>query len=78
LRLKTCLAVKKHKNGEKTVDIRSQVKALNLLSNGQLELVLRHGTGPGLKPAEIIKEIFNLPDSQIEGIRILKTKSFFA
>jgi len=78
LRLKTCLAVKKHKNDEKTVDIRSQVKALNLLSNGQLELVLRHGTGPGLKPAEIIKEIFNLPDSQIEGIRILKTKSFFA
>jgi radical SAM family uncharacterized protein/radical SAM-linked protein len=75
LMLKTCFAVKKRRNGETTVDIRSQVKALHVLSNGELELILRHGEGPELKPAEIIKNVFTLHDSQIEGMRILKTKS---
>ncbi|MBW2105306.1 MAG: hypothetical protein JRI26_04585, partial [Deltaproteobacteria bacterium] len=56
-------------------DIRSQVKALNVLSNSELELIVRYGKGPELKPAEIIKNVFTLHDSQIEGMRILKTKS---
>jgi len=75
LMLKTCLAVKKRRNGEKIVDIRSQVKALHVLSNGELELILRHGEGPELKPTEIIKNVFSLHDNQIEGMRVLKTKS---
>jgi radical SAM family uncharacterized protein/radical SAM-linked protein len=75
LMLKSCLAVKKRRNGEKIVDIRSQVKALHVLSNGALELTVRHGKGPELKPAEIIKNVFTLHDSQIEGMRVLKTKS---
>jgi radical SAM family uncharacterized protein/radical SAM-linked protein len=75
LMLKSCLAVKKRRNGEKIVDIRSQVKALYVLSNGALELTVRHGEGPELKPTEIIKNVFTLNDSQIEGISVLKTKS---
>ncbi|MBW2332774.1 MAG: DUF2344 domain-containing protein, partial [Deltaproteobacteria bacterium] len=74
-RFLTCLAVKKRRNSEITVDIRSQVKALNVLSNSELELIVRYGKGPELKPAEIIKNVFTLHDSQIEGMRILKTKS---
>jgi hypothetical protein len=72
---KSCLAVKKRRNGEKIVDIRSQVKALHVLSNDGLELTVRHGKGPELKPAEIIKNVFTLHDGQIEGMRVLKTKS---
>ena len=75
LMLKSCLAVKKRRKGEKIVDIRSQVKTLHVLSNGALELTVRHGEGPELKPAEIIKNVFTLNDSQIEGMRVLKTKS---
>ncbi|MBE9592444.1 MAG: TIGR03960 family B12-binding radical SAM protein [Proteobacteria bacterium] len=75
LMLKSCLAVKKRRNGETTVDIRSQVKALHVLSNGELELIVRHGKGSELKPTEIVKKVFMLPDSQIQGIRVLKTKS---
>ena len=75
LMLKSCLAVKKRRNGEKIVDIRSQVKTLHVLSNGALELTVRHGKGPELKPAEIIKNVFTLHDGQIEGMRVLKTKS---
>jgi len=73
--LKSCLAVKKRRKGEKIVDIRSQVKALHVLPNGELELTVRHGKGPELKPAEIIQNVFTLHDNQIEGMRILKTKS---
>ncbi len=78
LLLKSCLAVKKQRKGEKIVDIRSQVKALNFLSNGKLELIVRHGIGPELKPTEIIKKVFAIPDSQIEGMKVLKIKSLIA
>ncbi|MBC8460503.1 MAG: DUF2344 domain-containing protein, partial [Deltaproteobacteria bacterium] len=77
LRLKTRLVIKKHRNTERSVDIRSQVKEMNLLSKNEIELVLRHEGGPGIKPAKIIKEVFALSDSQIEGMRILKTKCVF-
>jgi radical SAM-linked protein len=74
LRSKTCLVIKQHRRGDRIVDIRSQVKGINLLSKDEMELVLRHGKGPEMKPAEIIKEVFALSNSQIEGMRILKTK----
>jgi len=66
--------VREHRNGERTVDIRYLVKEFNLLSKDELELVVRHGRGPEMKPAEIIREVFALPESQIEGVRVLKTK----
>ena len=74
LRVNTYPVVKEHRNGERTVDIRYLVKELNLLSKDELELVVRHGRGPEMKSIEVIKEIFSLPDSQIEGVRILKTE----
>jgi radical SAM-linked protein len=74
LRLNAYPVIKKHRNGDRTVDIRSQVKELNLLSKEKMELVLRHGIGPEMKPAGIIKAVFDLTDNQIEGMRILKTK----
>jgi len=45
-----------------------------VLPNGELELTVRHER-PELKPTEIIKNVFTLNDSQIEGMRVLKTKS---
>jgi len=74
LSVNTFPVIRKRRNGDRTVDIRYLVKDLNLLSKDELELVVRHGIGPEMKPAEIIKEVFALPDSQMEGIRILKTK----
>ena len=74
LKLNSYVAVKKHRKGERTVDIRSQVKELHLVSSDELELVVRHGRGPEMKPAEIIKEICALPENQLAGMKILKTK----
>jgi len=75
LKLNSYVAVKKRRNGERTVDIRSQVKEIRLVSFDELELVVRHGRGPEMKPGEIIKEICTLPENQLAGMKILKTKA---
>jgi len=78
LRLSACPVVQKRGNMERTIDIRSQVKGLQLLSGNEIEMVVRHDGGPEMKPSEIIGEIFSLTDSQAEEIRVLKTKGMLA
>jgi radical SAM family uncharacterized protein/radical SAM-linked protein len=75
LRLPSCSVVQRHGDKERTIDIRSQVKALRLMAGDELELTTRHGIGPEMKPAEIIKEVFALSDAQVEVMRVLKTRS---
>lgn len=74
LELPACRVVQKRGNKERSIDIRSQVKQLHRLSGGEIEMVVCHGSGPEMRPSEIIKEIFALTDSQVEQIRVLKTK----
>ena len=78
LELPACQVIQKRGNRERAIDIRSQVKGLHLLSGDEIEMVVRHGGGPEMKPSEIIGEIFALTDSQTEEIRVLKTKSILA
>ncbi len=78
LDLHECPVIRKRGSREHVIDIRSQVKGLNLLSSDEIEMVVRHDAGPEMKPSEIIKEIFALTDSQAEEIRVLKTKSILA
>jgi len=68
----------KRRKGERTVDIRSQVKELRLVSDGEIEMVVRHDGGPSMKPSEIMENICSLSGSQSEGIRVLKTRSILA
>jgi hypothetical protein len=68
------MAIKRHGNRKRTVDIRSQVKLLHLLSPQELELVTRHGIGPEMRPGEIIREICALSEDELAGMRIVKTK----
>jgi radical SAM-linked protein len=74
LRANTYPVIRQHGHAVRTVDIRSQVKALSHLSRDEIELIVRHGRSPGMRPAEIMREIFDLSDGQLEGMRILKTK----
>ncbi|HUT70596.1 MAG TPA: TIGR03960 family B12-binding radical SAM protein [Desulfatiglandales bacterium] len=74
LKLRSYMAIKRQRNGERTVDIRSQVKVLHLVSPHELELVTRHGIGPEMRPAEIIKEICALSEGDLVGMRIVKTR----
>jgi radical SAM family uncharacterized protein/radical SAM-linked protein len=78
LKLRSYIAVKRERNGERTVDIRSQVKVLHPISPHELELVTRHGIGPEMRPAEIIKEICALSEDELVGMRIVKIKGVLA
>ncbi len=63
---------KSHRRGPRVVDARSLVETMHLLRPNRVTLTVRHGNGPQLKPAEIVKGVFHLEDAQLEGIRILK------
>jgi radical SAM family uncharacterized protein/radical SAM-linked protein len=78
LELPSYPVVRRAGNRERAIDIRFQVKEIHLLSGDEIEMVMRHGGGPEMKPSEIIGEIFSLTDSQAEEIRVLKTKSLLS
>jgi radical SAM family uncharacterized protein/radical SAM-linked protein len=59
---------------KKTVDARPLVKSLSIISPNMLKMILKHVSGPNLKPIDIIKRMFQLNNHQINGINILKTK----
>ena len=81
---KTCLekfiksdyypVVRYGKKGKKTINARPIVKSMTLVSPDTLSLIINHTTGAGLKPEKIIKDVFHLKDSSIEGINILKIR----
>jgi radical SAM-linked protein len=63
--------VKKGKKGEKTVDLRTLVKSVDILGSGKVCLVIRHPGGAELKPAEMMKSIFSIPEDKI--LKVVKT-----
>lgn len=70
--------VKPNKKGERGIDAKPLVKSLTLISPEKIELVLRHTGGPELRPTEIVKKVFSLRDSNINGMKTLKTKQVLA
>jgi radical SAM family uncharacterized protein/radical SAM-linked protein len=78
LELSSCPVVQKVGKRERTIDIRSQVKRIHLLSGDEIEMLIRHGGGPEMKPSEIIREIFSFTNSQEEEIQVLKIKSLLS
>ena len=63
--------LRKGKKGEKTIDARPLVKSMEVLDSGRVRLVLNHGQGPEIKPAEILKSVFELGDEDI--LKVVKT-----
>ncbi|MBN1849951.1 MAG: TIGR03960 family B12-binding radical SAM protein [Deltaproteobacteria bacterium] len=59
---------------KKSVDAKPLVKSISLISPQAIALILRELPGPKLKPAEIIRGIFQLQDGDMTDINILKTK----
>jgi len=66
--------VKKAKGGEQEIDARPLVKSIKLAAPDVINLVINHISGPEIKPAYIIKGIFELKEEQISHIKVLKTK----
>ena len=66
--------LKPSKKGDRVIDARPLVKSIRIGSSHHIELVMSHGEGPEVKPADLIKEIFQLNSEELTLIRILKTK----
>jgi hypothetical protein len=47
---------------------------MTLASGNQIEMVVLHPTGPGLKPTEIVKAVFGLNKSDMADTAVLKTR----
>ena len=60
LRAEVFPVVKKGKKGDRTVDLRTLVKSMDIPESGKVRVVIRHTTGPELKPAEIVKSVFSM------------------
>ena len=66
--------VKLRKKGDHKINARALVKSMALFSPNGIKLTMRHTTGPEARPAEIVKSVFLLEDSQVTHMKILKTK----
>jgi hypothetical protein len=66
--------IKKTKNGEQTVNARPLVKSIDITQPDVVELVVNHISGPEIKPAYLIKEIFGLGVEQVPFIKVLKIR----
>lgn len=70
--------VKKGKSGEHEIDVRSIVSHISLVAPDKVSLTIKEREGPGLKPTEIIKGIFELKDEDIRSTGVLKTGQILA
>ena len=66
--------LKPSKKGDRVIDARPLVKSIRIGSSHHIELVMSHGEGPQVKPADLLKEIFKLNSEEVTLIRILKTQ----
>jgi radical SAM family uncharacterized protein/radical SAM-linked protein len=57
----------------KKIDLKEAVGRIGLLSPGRLEMVLSSEPGKTVRPAEVLKRIFDLPEEQLKTARIVKT-----
>jgi len=65
--------VKINKKGEHKIDARPLVNSLSLAAENKIEIAIKHTDGRGLRPAEIVKEIFSLKDEDNFRMETLKT-----
>jgi radical SAM-linked protein len=66
--------VKVNKKREHKINVRALVKSMSLISPNGIKLVMKHASGPELKPAEIVKSVFSLNEHHVHKMKILKTK----
>ncbi|MFC1883706.1 TIGR03960 family B12-binding radical SAM protein [Thermodesulfobacteriota bacterium] len=66
--------IKTTKKGKYKLNSREMVNSMQFVPPNVIELAIKNKSGPKLRPAEIIKEIFSLTQDEMESISILKTR----
>lgn len=64
------------KGRERHIDLRPLLRGLRLAADGELEMTLLSAPGqPGGKPLEVAGRLFDIPEEELHGVRILKIRS---
>ncbi len=77
LKTRTFPVVKVDDKGEHEIDARSLVSTLSLIEPNKIEIGIKQVNGRGLRPAEIVKAIFDLKDQDVLRMKTLKTGQIF-
>ncbi len=70
--------VKKTKKGERTLELKTEIMALDLMDNGGIELMLSAKGGRRVKAENAIASIFNIPPGEAEEMKVLKVDTLFS
>ena len=73
-----CPALKKGKDGEVTVNARAPVVSLERVSSQEILMVISHGPGPQLRPADILQEACRMNEEEAGRLRVVKSRQVFS
>ncbi|MFH1982783.1 MAG: TIGR03960 family B12-binding radical SAM protein [Pseudomonadota bacterium] len=63
---------------EKALDLKTRVGTMLSDSDRELVLTLHTPAGMAVRPGDVLYSVFNMGDAEIQTVRIMKEKSFFA
>ncbi|MCD6273310.1 MAG: TIGR03960 family B12-binding radical SAM protein [Deltaproteobacteria bacterium] len=69
------IITKKNRKGkEKKIDLKESVSAIDILEPSRLKMALKTGAGKTVRPLEVIKNIFSIPDQEIKLASVTKLR----
>ena len=69
--------LQKREKGERTVDLKDRVKDLQITPEGALRLLLRAGSGAGVKPSEVVQHVFGRSEEEVKELAIMRLRAEF-
>jgi len=70
---KVLLYTRRNRKGRlKKINLKDMVLRIKLIDKDKLKITLRSETGKTIRPGEVVREIFNLPDEDVKQARVIK------
>ncbi|MCD6184973.1 MAG: TIGR03960 family B12-binding radical SAM protein, partial [Deltaproteobacteria bacterium] len=66
------IITKKNRKGEKKIDLKKSVSAIEIIEPSKLKMELKTGAGKTVRPLEVIKNIFSIPEQEIKLASVTK------
>ena len=60
-----------------SIDLKAMVMEIKLLAPQSAEMLLRADTGKSLRPADILREVFQFKPESLKSARVTKTRSVY-
>ncbi len=69
------IEIEDRKGKLKKIDLKDMVLDIDLIDSKHLQILLRSEPGKMLRPANVLSQVFNLPQNQIKQARIIKQRA---